>query len=214
MKTIFTVIIISWWLLVLYIIIDGIFTSTANIVISITVLIGIVSGFAMQDILKNILGGIMILFAKPYQTGDKIQTGEYYGEVIKIGLHSTRIITPDDSIVNIPNGIIMKKSVLNVNNGQPDCQVAVEIYLPVYTDTEKIRQIAVEAAQVSRYIYLNKPITVLFFNEIKDRKSYLKMRIKAYVMDIRYEFQFRSDLTELVVKELVAKNLIFEEDVG
>ena len=39
----------------------------------------------------------------------------------------------------------------------------------------------------SKYIYLNKPITVLFFNEVKERTSYLKMRLKAYVMDIRYE---------------------------
>lgn len=196
------------FLLIFYVIVGGIFTPPAATVIAVTVLIGAAIGFAIQDILRNILGGILILFDRPFQLGDKIQLDKYNGEVVKIGLHSTRIISSDNSTVIIPNGEIIKKPVSNSNYGRSECQTAVEIFLPVDIDTEKIRQIAVESAQVSRYIYLNKSVVVLFANEIKDRKSYLKMTIKAYVMDIKYEFQFKSDLTELVLKELLARNLI------
>ena len=162
---------------------------------------------------KNIFGGIMILFDRPFQVGDKIEIGEYYGEVIKIGLRSTRIVTPDDSTVSIPNGEVMSKSVSNTNYGEPNCQVVAEIYLPITVDTEKVRQIAVEAAQVSKYIFLKKPVVVLFFNEVKERRSYLKMRLKAYVMDIRYEFQFKSEMTETVIRELIKEKIIMPGDL-
>ncbi len=200
------------WMLIIYIVIAGIFRPPIATVIAVTASVGIAVGFAAQDVIKNIFGGIMILFDRPFQVGDKIQLGEYYGEVIKIGLRSTRIVTADDSTVTIPNGELMNKSVSNTNYGEPNCQVVAEIFLPIEIDTDRVRQIAIEAAQVSRYVYLNKSITVLFFNEIIDRRAYLKMRLKAYVMDIRYEFQFKSDMTELVMKELLAQNLIHAED--
>ncbi len=211
-KGILPIVRIFGWVLIIYIVVAGIFRPPIATVIAVTASVGIAVGFAAQDVIKNIFGGIMILFDRPFQVGDKIQLGEYYGEVMKIGLRSTRIVTPDDSTVTIPNGELMNKSVSNSNYGEPNCQVVAEIFLPIEIDTDRVRQIAIEAAQVSRYIYLNKPITVLFFNEIKDRRAYLKMRLKAYVMDIRYEFQFKSDMTELVMKELLAQNLIHAED--
>ncbi len=200
------------WSLVVYVIIAGIFRPPAATLLAVAASLGIAIGFAAQDIFKNIFGGIMILFDRPFQVGDKIEAGQHYGEVVKIGLRSTRIVTPDDSLVSIPNGDVMTQPVLNSNAGEPNCQVVAEIYLPITIDTERVRQIATEAAQVSKYIFLDKPIVVLFFNEVKERRSYFKMRLKAYVMDIRYEFAFKSDMTELVMKELIKQKIISPSD--
>ena len=212
-KGIIPVIRILGWAFVFYLIITGIFSPPAQTVFAILASLGIAVGFAAQDIFKNIFGGIMIIFDRPFQVGDKIGLGEHYGEVIKIGLRSTRIVTPDDSTVTIPNGDLMSKSVSNSNSGEPNCQVVAELYLPIDIDTEMVRQIALEAAQVSKYVYLNKPIVVLFFNEVKERKSFLKMRLKAYVMDIRYEFAFKSDMTEIVMRELIRNKIIKPEEM-
>lgn len=213
LKGIAPIVRISGWVIIIYILIVGIFKPPVSTIIAVTASVGIAVGFAAQDIIKNIFGGIMILFDRPFQVGDKIEMGNYYGEVIKIGLRSTRIVTPDDSTVTIPNGEIMNKSVSNANFGEPTCQVVAEIYLPITIDTDKVRGIAIEAAQVSKYIYLNKPITVLFFNEIKERRAYLKMRLKAYVMDIRHEFDFKSEMTEIVIRELLKEKIISAEDL-
>lgn len=199
---------ISLWTIIFYIIIAGVFKPPTETLIAVAASLGIAVGFASQDIFKNIFGGIMIIFDRPFQVGDKIEVGSFYGEVVKIGLRSTRIVTADDSLVTIPNGDLMTKSVSNSNTGEANCQVVAEIYLPITVDTEKVRQIAIEAAQVSKYIYLNKPIFVLFFNEVKERRSYYKMRLKAYVLDIRYEFAFKSDMTELVIKELLKQGIV------
>lgn len=202
------------WILALFIIIQGVFHPPMETIIAVMASVGIAVGFAAQDILKNIFGGIMILFDRPFQVGDKIEVGEYYGEVKEIGLRSTRIVTKDDSMVSIPNAEVVNTAVSNSNSGETNCQVVAEIYLPIDVDTDKVRQIALEAAQVSRYIYLNKPIVVLFVNEVKDRRSYLKLRLKAYVSDIRNEFAFNSDMTELVLNELFSKNIIDKKDIG
>lgn len=203
--------ILSWTFALTFIIV-GIFAPSMTTVIAFSASVGVAVGFAAQDILKNIFGGIMIIFDQPFKVGDKIEIGNYYGEVLEIGLRSTRIVTADDSVVSVPNAEVMNQSVSNSNSGEPNCQVVAEFYLPMDIDTEKVRKIAIEGAQVSRFIYLDKPIVALFFQEVKDKKSYLKMRLKAYVMDIRYEFAFKSDMTELVLQALMKEGIIHKED--
>lgn len=204
---------IIMWTIIIFAIVKGIFNPPFETIIAFTASIGIAIGFAAQDILKNVFGGIALIIDRPFKVGDKIDSGDHYGEVIEIGLRTTRIVTPDDSVVSVPNSELVNSAVSNSNSGELNCQVVAEIYLPIDVDTQKVRKIAIESAQVSRYVYLNKPITVLFFNEVKERRSYLKMRLKAYVMDIRYEFLFKSDMTEIVLRELLNEGLITKEEL-
>ena len=212
-KSVVPVVRIVLWTLFLVVIIKGVFNPPLETLLALGASVAIAVGLAAQDLLKNVFGGIMLLFDRPFQVGDKIEIGSHYGEVLEIGLRATRLVTPDDSVVSVPNMELMNAAVSNANMGELNCQVVAEIILPLDVDTQKVRKIATEAAQVSKFIYLNKPIVVLFFNEMHQR-SYLKMRLKAYVMDIRYEFQFKSDMTEIVVRELLAQKLISKEDLG
>ena len=199
------------WIFIIYIVVAGIFRPPYSAVIAFSASIFVAIGFASQDILKNIFGGITILLDKPFNVGDKIEIGKYYGEVIEIGLRSTRIVTPDDSTVTVPNSEIMIQSLANSNTGESNCQVVSEIYLPISVNTAAVRALTMEAVRVSKYVYLNKPIVVLFSHEVRERKTYLKMKIKAYVFDLRDEFKFKSDMTELVIKELLAKGIISDQ---
>ncbi|HEX9757584.1 MAG TPA: mechanosensitive ion channel domain-containing protein [Nitrospiria bacterium] len=200
--------------MVIYIIVADILEPPIATLVALTASAGIAVGIASQDILKNIFGGIMILFDRPFQVGDKIQIGKYYGEVISIGLRTVRIITPDDSLVSIPNSEIVNQSVSNANSGESHCQVVAEFYLPAHIDLLKAKKIAFKAAAVSRYIYSNKPISIIHINEIHEGKSLLKMRLKAYVLDIRYEFLFATEMTETVIREFLKHHLMIPEDIG
>lgn len=204
------------WTGVIYIIVAAILAPPIETLLALTASAGIALGFSSQDILKNIFGGLMILMDRPFQVGDKIQIRDDYGEVVQIGLRSVRIVTPDDSIVSIPNSDIVNQSVSNSNNGESNCQVVAELYLPLGIDLSLVKKIARRAAMVSRYVYLNKPIAIILKNEIHEGRSLMKMRVKAYVLDIRYEFAFASDMTELIVEELHKKRLIMPEhlDMG
>ena len=211
-KSFIPVVKIMGWIALIFIVVAGIFQPPAATLLAFSASIGVAVGFASQDILKNIFGGVMILFDRPFKSGDKIDVGGYYGEVVEIGLRSTRIVTPDDNLVSIPNSEIMNKSVSNANAGEANCQVVAEIYLPIDADTAQCRSIATQTAMVSRYVYLNKPIVIVFSNEFKDRKSLLKMKIKAYVLDIRDEFKFKSEMTEVVIKKLLSEKILHVDD--
>lgn len=196
------------WTFAIYIIVAGIINPPLSTVITVLASVGIAVGFAAQDILRNIFGGFIIIMDRPFQVGDKIQVAEHYGEVISIGLRSSRIVTPDDSVVTIPNSELMNKEVSNANSSALDCQVVAEIFLPMNVDVDAVKRIAYRAAVSSRYVYLQKPIAIIALNEVHEENFVLKLRLKAYVLDIRYEFPFKSDMTELILSELKQRDML------
>ncbi len=210
-KRIIPIIRILSWTFLIYIIVIGIYDPPAATIFAFLASLGFAVGFAAQDLLKNVFGGLVVMFDRPFQIGDKIEAGKYYGEVVEIGIRSTKVVSPDDSLITIPNSEFMMQYVSNSNSGENNCQVVAEIYLPLNVDTERVRKIAMEAAMVSKYIYLNKPIVVVFFNEFKDRSSVIKMRIKAYVSNLDKEFVFKSEMTELVIRELIKEGILRQE---
>lgn len=183
------------WAASLYVVLRGIFDVNAQGLIAAAAAIGVAIGFAAQDLLKNIFGGLVIIFDQPFQVGDKISVGGTYGEVVTIGLRSTRIVTPDDNLVSVPNAQVVDGQVSNANAGALDCQVVTDLYLPGWTDEAAAKQIAFQAAASSKYVYLGKPIVVIVKDEY-DHGHMLHLKVKAYVLDTRYEFLLVSDVTE------------------
>lgn len=198
------------WSFAIFVVIAGIISPPIETVLAVGASIGIAIGFASQDILKNIFGGFIIILDRPFQVGDKIEVNSHYGEVMEIGLRSTRIVTPDDSVVSIPNADIVSNSVSNTNSGALDCQVVIEVFLPAKTDIDQVKDIAFKAAISSRYVYLKKPIVVMTANQVHEQNYVMVCKVKAYVLDIRYEFLLKSDITELIMRELSARDLIPE----
>lgn len=74
---------------------------------------GLAVAFAAQKTLENLFGGIMIISDRPVRIGDACKVGDVNGNVVDIGLRSTRIRTNDRTIVTIPNGQL---SVMNLEN--------------------------------------------------------------------------------------------------
>lgn len=205
---------LTGWVITIYIMIVGVLAPPIETVLAVTASFGIAMGFASQDILKNIFGGIMILFDNPFQVGDKIQVGNHYGEVIHIGLRSVRIVTPDDSVVSIPNSDIVSQPVSNSNSGEFNCQVVAEFYFPAEVDLAKLKKLATRAARVSKYVFLKKPVVVSFKNEVHEHRSMIKMRLKAYVLDLRYEFAFATEMSEIVITEALKQGLVTPEQMS
>jgi small-conductance mechanosensitive channel len=183
------------WIFAAYLVIRVIFQVDAQGIIAAAAAVGVAVGFAAQDLLKNLFGGLILVFDQPFQMGDKISVGGTYGEVVSIGLRSTRIVTPDDNLVSVPNAQVVDGQVANANAGELNCQVVTDLYLPGWVDESVAKKIAFQAAASSKYVYLNKPIVVLVKDEFKE--TFLtRIRVKAYVLDPRHEFAFQSDVTE------------------
>ena len=198
---------IVMWMVAGYVVIVYIFDVTQSGLLSAWTAVGVAVGFASQDVLKNIFGGLIIIVDQPFQVGDKINIGGTYGEVVSIGLRSTRIVTPDDNLVSVPNAQVVESQVANANAGALDCQVVVDLYLPAWVDVVEAKTIAYSAAANSKYVYLEKPIVVNVKDEF--RETFLThFVVKAYVLDTRYEFSFASDVTETAKVEFQRRGFL------
>jgi len=183
------------WIFAAYLIVRVIFQIDYQGLVAAAAAVGVAVGFAAQDLLKNLFGGMILVFDQPFQVGDKISVSGTYGEVVSIGLRSTRMVTPDDNLVSVPNSEVVDHQVANANAGELNCQVVTDLYLPGWADEALAKRIAFNAAASSKYVYLNKPIVVLVADVFKE--TFLtRVRVKAYVLDPRLEFQFQSDVTE------------------
>jgi small-conductance mechanosensitive channel len=163
--------------------------------------VAIAIGLGAQDLVKNLIGGLVILGDRPYQLGDRVRIGDAYGEIDHIGLRSTKLTTPDDTRVTIPNADVLASKVFNANSGVPDCQVVTDLFLPHDADADEAIRIGYQAAYASPYLYAQKPVVVLVSDGF-DRMPYLRLRIKAYVHDHRLEPRMQSDITVRARKEL------------
>jgi small-conductance mechanosensitive channel len=195
------------WTAVAYYIITSVFNVDRTGLLAATAALGVGIGFAAQGILRNLFGGLIIIFDQPFQVGDKIRVGGTYGEVVSIGMRATRIVTPDDNLVSVPNAQVVEDQVANANAGALDCQVIVDLYLPGWVDATKAKAIAYAAAASSRYVYLEKPIVVNVKDEFKE--TFLThLVVKAYVVDARYEFALASDVTETAKAEFLKEGML------
>ncbi|MDY6779514.1 MAG: mechanosensitive ion channel family protein [Halobacteria archaeon] len=161
--------------------------------------LGAALGFGLKDLLANLVGGFVVVAERPYRIGDKIRVGEHYGEVSDIGLRSTKLVTPDDSLVSVPNYLTFTESVSNSNSGKAEMMAVVELSVSPDADVEGATSIVREALLTSRYVYVSDdcPVTVL----VDDRPYRRVIKGKAYVNDVRNEFEFKSDVTERAVKK-------------
>lgn len=206
-KRVIPVVRVVLWSVAIYVILANVFSVSAGQLVTASAAVGVAVGFAAQDVLKNIFGGIIILLDKPFQVGDKINVGGTYGEVVSIGLRSTRITTPDDNLVSVPNAQVVDGQVANANAGALDCQVVTDLYLPGWVDVAKAKRIAYNAAANSEFVFLDKPIVVLVKDEFKE--TFLThLVVKAYVIDTRYEPRFASDVTEMAKIEFLREGML------
>ncbi len=147
-----------------------------------------------QDLIKNFVGGLVILTDRPYQLGDRVTIGDSVGEVMHIGLRSTKLRTPDDSWVTVSNADLLNGQVINDNYGVPECQVVTTLYVPTDIDPKMLLQLGREAALCSPYLRSQRPVTVLLSDEYSET-PFMKIRIKAYVCDHRYVLRMQTDIT-------------------
>lgn len=75
---------------------------------------GLAVALAAQETLRNLLGSMMLYADRPFQIGDFVDVGGVTGTVVDIGFRSTRIRTPDTSIVSVPNGNLMNETINNL----------------------------------------------------------------------------------------------------
>ena len=201
-------------LLIIYFIVLYIFQPSETMAYIIFAAVVLSISIGAYDFMRNIISGLSILIRGFIKPGDKIRVGETTGKVLWTGLQTTQVEDSDGTALFVPNyqfdRTIIHKQAMN------DGVVAADVYfyLPPDIDIVRVKEIAHRAASLSRFVYLNKAIDVNLSNEFSAGRSIIKLCVSAYVLNIDYLNQFKSDITEIVLSEIISKNIVSPEAVS
>ena len=126
------------------------------------------------------LVGFTIILDQPFRVGDRIEIIDLntWGDVLDIGLRSTRILTMDHRMVSLPNSVIGKRIV--VNYSVPSTKYRVQTYVGVAygTDIELARQVIIQAIRSEDWVMQEEPVEALF---IEFGDSALMFRVLCWI---------------------------------
>jgi MscS family membrane protein len=119
---------------------------------------------AAQETLADTISGFVIMADRPFRIGDRVEIQELdtWGDVVDIGLRSSRIRTRDNRTVIVPNSVIGKS--LIVNHSYPDTQYRIQIHIGVAygSNLELARQTMIEAVRGVEGVLPDRPVEALF----------------------------------------------------
>lgn len=155
-------------------------------------------GFALKDLAASVIAGVTIIIDRPFQVGDRVEFGGYYGDIKEIGLRSVRLVTLDDNLITIPNNKFLTDMSSSGNAGALDMQVPCHFLVSVHEDLAKARKLVEQCLVSNPYVFTAKPWAVVISQVVLDNFIAYRISAKAYVLDVRYEKLYETELTERV----------------
>lgn len=153
---------------------------------------GIAIGFAVQDSLKNIFGGISLILDKSFKVGDAIELdGGTSGTVLDVGIRSTKIKNWDSEILIIPNGELANARIINW--AKPELQARAKLNFGVQygSDIEKVRKLVLGIIDNMDQI-LKEPAPYVRFDALGE--SSLNFIVYFWVSDYSTRFRLKDEL--------------------
>ena len=166
---------------------------------------GLAVSLSAQDTLKNLISGFVILFDKPFDVGDLIETAEFKGVVEDITMRSTRIRKLDDSVIIVPNSSLSDSSISNYTRLTRKL-VEFKIGLLYSTPAETVKKCETEIKE-----YLDKNETVdsetirVYFTEYDESSINILIRCYICTTDIEVYYKFSEELN-FEIKQIIESN--------
>jgi MscS family membrane protein len=139
---------------------------------------------AAQETLGDMITGFTIMVDQPFRVGDRVDLQDIntWGDVVDIGLRSTRIRTRDNRMVSVPNSVIGKGLIVNYSDPDTIYRVETNVGVAYGTDVEQARSVMIEAIRAQDWVMKDERIEALFL-EFGDSALVFRVRcwIKNYV---------------------------------
>ena len=138
-------------------------------IISLVAALGVGSlaiGLAAKDTLANMISGFTIMVDRPIRPGDRIvmNDGEM-GDVVAIGLRSTKIQKMDHTLLIVPNNDLVNARITNLSYPDPRIVVQIKIGVSYESDIDQVKKCLLDEAKKVMYC-LSQPEPTVYFNEL------------------------------------------------
>ncbi len=161
-------------------------------------------GFGLQNITSNFVAGLILLFERPIQIGDRVMIGDLEGDVTDINIRSTTIRTLNNVSIIVPNSEFISNKVVNWSHG--DTRVRIEVKVGVAYNSEldlvlkTLEEIALEHPKV-----LKNPRPEVIFESFGDSAWNLSLRV--WLPDPHQHHVIRSELNCAIVRKFRERHI-------
>ncbi len=138
--------------------------------------LGVGIGFGLQNVTNNFVSGIIILFERPIKVGDTIEVGDLFGNVAKISMRATTVLTNNNISVIVPNSEFISQRVINWSHNDRNVRFHVPVGVSYKEDPEKVKEILLDIASANPDV-LKKPEPDVIFEGFGDSSLNFILRV-------------------------------------
>ncbi len=158
--------------------------------------LGLGLGIGLQDVAKNFISGLIILFERPVQVGDRIEMGDVTGDVVEVRARATVVRTNDDVHLIVPNSRFISDTVTNRSFGHRRVRYRIPVSVAYGTDPRAVQAAMLEAAGGSPSV-LKEPPPLVWFRQFGESSLDFDLLCWTSTM-LSKPGAFRSELNYLV----------------
>lgn len=163
---------------------------------------GIGIGFGLQNIVNNLVSGLILAFEKPVQIGDIIEIDSRSGTIKEIGVRSSRLATADGAEVIIPNGDLISHHVINWTLSNSNRRIELIVGVAYGSDIDKVKTL-LKGLLTNREDIMNDPTPSVFLHNLNE--SSVDFRMFFWAADINTWLELKSrvlaDIYTIFAKE-------------
>lgn len=165
-----------------------------SLVIGLTFILGLFS----SSVLGNVLGYAILGSTNEFKIGDRVQIGNFYGDVVEVGIFFTRIKTVKDEIISIPNLTVMSKEIQNFS-AEKEVLIYTQVTLGYDVDKEQAKQLLIESARRTRGISEATKQPFVLFKELGNYS--VTYEINAYTNQPNRMVEIKSELIDNILTD-------------
>ncbi len=150
---------------------------------------GIGIGFGLQNIVNNLVSGLILAFEKPIQIGDIIEVDNRSGTIKEIGIRSSKLATSDGAEVIIPNGDLISHHVVNWTLSNDNRRIELIISVAYGSDITKVKNLLTSILD-ARDDIMKEPAPLVFLHNLSE--SAVDFRLLFWADDITHWLELKS----------------------
>ncbi|HHL33779.1 MAG TPA: mechanosensitive ion channel family protein, partial [Desulfobulbaceae bacterium] len=168
-------------------------------------IIGIAIALAAKDTLANFFGGIALFVDAAYKVGDYIilDSGER-GEVVEVGIRSTKIKTRDDILITIPNSIMSTTKIINQSAPEPRYRIRLDVGVAYGSDLRLVEKTLLGVAE-QNHALAEKPLPRVRVRNFGD--SAINFQLLVWVQDPRHRGRETHNLLKMIHSAFQERNI-------
>ncbi|ASJ11247.1 mechanosensitive ion channel protein MscS [Thermococcus sp. P6] len=164
---------------------------TGSVVLGLSAVIGLILGFGLQDTLTNLAAGVWIAALRPIDVGEVVEVAGKTGKVNAVGIMSTELMTPDNTLITIPNKLVWGSVITNYTR-MPTRRVDVDVGVAYGTDLDRAIKLAMDLMKNHPKV-LDEPEPGVVITALADSSINLQLRAWAKTEDY---WAVKGDLTK------------------